>query len=159
MNDDDILTDTITITSGGSGYSSYNYDYTTTGGIGTITLGGAGASGSSGAGMAYTTITPTYTGTSTASTYTVSNGTWGAVSPIVTSSTGAGITVKGDAEFDGSIKWKGKDLGEALEKIEKRLSILTPDPKKLEKYEALQKAYNHYKMLEALCEADDGENE
>jgi hypothetical protein len=39
-----------------------------------------------------------------------------------------------------------------LATIEKRLSILTPDPAKLEHFEALQKAYQHYKTLEALCE-------
>ena len=38
-----------------------------------------------------------------------------------------------------------------IETIEKRLAILTPDPKKLEKYEALQKAYDHYKLMEKLC--------
>jgi hypothetical protein len=47
-----------------------------------------------------------------------------------------------------------------LATIEKRLAILTPDPAKLEHFEALQKAYDHYKTLEALCEVpekkDDG---
>jgi len=38
-----------------------------------------------------------------------------------------------------------------LEGIEQRLSILVPDPKKLQQYEALQQAYEHYKTLEALC--------
>ena len=69
--------------------------------------------------------------------------------------TGSGLHVTSDAEFEGNIKWKGKDLGKMLETIEKRLSILVPDPKKLEKYEALQKAYNHYKLLEALCYSDE----
>ena len=46
-----------------------------------------------------------------------------------------------------------------LETIEKRLSILTPDPKKLAKYEALQKAYEYYKTLEAMCyDSEDDEN-
>jgi hypothetical protein len=39
-----------------------------------------------------------------------------------------------------------------LTTIEKRLAILTPDPAKLEHFAALQKAYQHYKTLEALCE-------
>ena len=64
----------------------------------------------------------------------------------------AGLHVTSDAEFDGDIKWKGRSLGDLLTTIEKRLSILTPDPKKLEHFEALQKAYKHYKTLEALCE-------
>jgi hypothetical protein len=63
-----------------------------------------------------------------------------------------GLHVSGDAEFHGNIKWKGRDLGKLLETIEKRLNILVPDPEKLEHFEALQKAYEHYKTLEALCE-------
>ena len=57
-----------------------------------------------------------------------------------------------DATFNGDIKWKGRSLGDMIEKIEKRLSILTPDPAKLEHFEALRKAYDHYKMLEKLCD-------
>lgn len=49
----------------------------------------------------------------------------------------------------------GVSLEEALSKIEERLLILTPNPKLLEKYEALKKAYEHYKFLEKLLvEAD-----
>ena len=46
-----------------------------------------------------------------------------------------------------------------METLERRLAILVPDPKKLEQYEALQKAYKHYKMLEALCEERKDEDE
>ena len=42
--------------------------------------------------------------------------------------------------------------GKALEDIQKRLAILVPDPAKLEHFAALKKAYDHYKLLEALCE-------
>ena len=64
-----------------------------------------------------------------------------------------------DDDFNGDIKWKGRSLGDMLETIEKRLSILTPDPKKLAKYEALQKAYEYYKNLEAMCyDSEDDEN-
>lgn len=69
--------------------------------------------------------------------------------------TGAGLHVTSDAEFDGNIKWKGRDLGKMLETIERRLAILQPSPKKLKKFEALQKAYDHYKLLEALCQSED----
>lgn len=98
------------------------------------------------------------------SQYTIStgagaNGTWNASPYIYTTNntsavnvSSAGLHVTSDAEFDGDIKWKGRSLGDLLTTIEKRLSILTPDPKKLEHFEALQKAYTHYKTLEALCE-------
>lgn len=62
----------------------------------------------------------------------------------------AQLHVKGDAEFEGDIKFKGKSLQELFSKIEDRLAILQPDPKKLEKYEALRKAYEHYKLMEKL---------
>lgn len=69
----------------------------------------------------------------------------------------ASLHVTGPARFDDKIIVNGKDLQAMLEKIEKRLSILVPNPKKLAKYEALQKAFDHYKLLEALCEEDDND--
>jgi hypothetical protein len=63
-----------------------------------------------------------------------------------------GLKVTGDAEFDSDVKIKGVSIAKTLEDIQKRLAILVPDPKKLEHFEALQKAYQHYKTLEALCE-------
>lgn len=102
------------------------------------------------------------TTTTSGSTYTISNGTWstGSLTTPYITTTNPGILVDGDAEFKGNIKIKGKDLGDWMETLEKRLAILVPDPKKLEQYEALRKAYNHYKMLEALCEErkDDDES-
>ena len=38
-----------------------------------------------------------------------------------------------------------------MEKVEQRLAILTPDIEKLEHFQALREAYEHYKTLEALC--------
>jgi hypothetical protein len=59
------------------------------------------------------------------------------------------------------IKIDGKSLKEFMTKMEQRLSILVPDPEKLEKFEALKKAYEHYKTMEALCfpEEKDKKNE
>ena len=69
------------------------------------------------------------------------------------------LNVKGDAEFEGKVKINGQDLAEFMDTISKRLSILVPDPEKLEHFAALKKAYEHYKTLEALCQVPkkDGE--
>lgn len=67
----------------------------------------------------------------------------------------SGLIVNGDAEFQGDVKIKGRSIVDTLNAIEQRLSILTPDPKKLAKYEALRKAYEHYKTLEAMCYDDE----
>jgi len=64
------------------------------------------------------------------------------------------MDVKGDANFEGDIKIKGKSILQTLEQLESRLAILVPDPAKLEKYEALRKAYEHYKTLERLIGED-----
>jgi hypothetical protein len=50
------------------------------------------------------------------------------------------------------IKVDGKSLKEFMSKMEERLSILIPDPKKLEQFAALKKAYEHYKLMEQLCQ-------
>ena len=89
------------------------------------------------------------TGAMGASNISISGG-GGSTSPIYTSS-----SFSNDLDVSGDIKFNGRSLTESLETIEKRLAILVPDPKKLEKYEALQKAYNHYRTLEALCDAPD----
>jgi hypothetical protein len=52
---------------------------------------------------------------------------------------------------DADIRFGNVSLRSFLERIEQRLAILVPDPKKLERYEALRQAYEHYKTLEALC--------
>jgi hypothetical protein len=93
------------------------------------------------------------TGITTGATYTINTGagSWGTT----VSTNHPSLHVTGDAEFEGNVKIKGKDLAKSLEAIEKRLAILVPDPNKLEKFEALQKAYAHYKLLEALCNGDD----
>lgn len=62
---------------------------------------------------------------------------------------------------DADIKLGNKSLKEFMNKMEQRLAILQPDPKKLEKFDALKKAYEHYKTVEAMCfdETDNDDEE
>jgi hypothetical protein len=136
---DDIENDTITIdntiTNGTGGYVTIN-TMNTSNNIWQVPANGSGGSGS------YTYAT---------------NNTW--TTPYITNSSNSGLHVSSDAEFEGDIKWKGRSLGKLLEKIEDRLAILQePDPEKLEKFAALKKAYDNYKLLEKLI-GDDEPNE
>jgi hypothetical protein len=80
-------------------------------------------------------------------------------SPWITTNGSSGLHVTSDAEFEGDIKWKGRSLVKLLEKIENRLAILQePDPEKLEKFAALKKAYDNYKLLEKLIGDDTNDN-
>jgi len=106
--------------------------------------GGSGGSGSY-------TIATSGTSSSSPTIYYTNNTTTG--NPYIATNNGStsGISVKGDAEFDGNVKIKGRDISKLFEKIEDRLAILMePDPAKLEKFVALKKAYDHYKLLEKL---------
>ena len=109
----------------------------------------------------YSTTTGTITISSTASSYaysTMAASGFYSTGLVYTSVTQPGLTVSGDSTFDGDITIKGRSLEKLLNTIERRLAILQPNPKKLKKFEALQKAYDHYKVLEALCQEDDTED-
>jgi len=128
---------TITVGSGATGSTTYTTAGATVGGITTIPIGNV----TIGSGN---------------SPYTYSSGTTWTTSPIYTTgSNGSSIKVTGDAEFDGDVKIKGHSLMKLLEKMEDRLAILIdPDPEKLEKFAALKKAYENYKLLEKLCQEE-----
>lgn len=112
-------------------YGNVTYTLSTPSTSGSVlTLGGTGAS-------SWTTASPyVYTTNGTA---TATNG------------TSSAIKIQGDAEIAGDLKVKGVNISDVLAKIQDRLAILVPDPERLEKYEALRQAYEHYKILEALC--------
>jgi hypothetical protein len=89
--------------------------------------------------------------------YTTGTGnyTWNtATSPSVNITSG-GI----DMAADTDITVGGKSLKEFMNKMEERLAILVPNPKKLEQFEALKKAYEHYKLMESLCQESPKEEE
>lgn len=144
MDDKDVTEDTESHTIDISGYS-YNTNYasmnSTPWPTGNVTI---------------TSSTPLNTGAMGAGSILTSNGyngtSWASVN---IPSTSPGLSVKGDSTFDGDIKIKGRSLEKLLTTIEDRLAILQdPDPKKLEKYAALKKAYDHYKTLERLIGED-----
>lgn len=128
--------------------------------VNTINVGAGGSGGSSGAGSSVwiTSSSSTYsTGSITVpASYSITTGgtsyTTSAWSSMSSNGTQPNLTVTGNAEIEGNLKVAGRDIAKSLEAIEKRLAILVPDPEKLEHFEALKKAYDHYKLLEALCE-------
>jgi len=70
-----------------------------------------------------------------------------------TSPAGLDLSMTGSGIEDYDWKLEPTDLDhvkERLKTIEDRLAILVPDPEKLEKWEALKEAYDHYKSLEGL---------
>ena len=110
---------------------------------------------------------PTYTVTSTDNTGSISpglywgmNGTSGGAGQVLTSNgtgstifadpnlKGASIQVKGNAEFDGEVTIKGKNLNETLDRIEERLAILHPNPELEDKWDELKELGKRYKELE-----------
>jgi hypothetical protein len=72
---------------------------------------------------------------------------------ITNTSPSVNITSDGiDMAAGTDITVDGKSLKEFMNKMEERLAILVPDPKKLEQFSALKKAYEHYKLMEKLCQ-------
>jgi hypothetical protein len=79
---------------------------------------------------------------------------------VATTSPGVNISNTGiDMAAGTDITVAGKSLKEFMNKMEERLAILVPDPAKLEKFEALKKAYEHYKLMESLCQEQPKEEE
>lgn len=73
-------------------------------------------------------------------------------------------TTQSDITSDITIRVDGRDrnvseLFNAMDTIEKRLGILRPDPKLLDKYELLQSLYEQYKAAEAMLYEGNNEEE
>ncbi len=151
-NESDSLTVTDTLTDT-MNYNSYDYALSSQG-IDTITLDDLNISSSTitlpstyitnntgigigGSGGIYNTTTSGYTWTQP---YT----------PTV-NITNDGVAVQQGAD----IKIGNRSMKEFMIKVEERLAILVPDPERLEKFESLKRAYEHYKTMEALCFPDE----
>ena len=61
---------------------------------------------------------------------------------------GATLSVKGNADFEGEVTIKGKNLTEMFEKIEERLAILHPNPELEDRWDELKDLAKRYKELE-----------
>lgn len=102
-----------------------------------------GATGITNPGVVTASITiPNGGYTTTASNITMSGNTYPSVNI-----TQDGITLPADAD----ITIGNMSLKDLMQSLSDRLAILQPDPEKLQQFEALKQAYEHYKTLEALC--------
>jgi len=127
-----------------SGYYGYGGQGTTVSGVTTAQIGALTTSqiGSLSASNSVTWNTGTnYTISGAGNSYSFSN----SPSTVQISTNGIEMAAGTDLKIDG------QSLKEFMKKMEQRLAILVPDPKKLEKFEALKKAYEHYKTMESLC--------
>jgi hypothetical protein len=129
------------------------------GGVDTITIDTSTMYGSGTITLPSTTISNGgYTIGSAGSTlYTTGTGnyTWNTATSPTVNITGTGI----DMAAGTDISIDGKSLKTFMNKMEERLAILVPDPKKLEQFAALKKAYEHYKLMESLCQEQPKEEE
>lgn len=139
----DIITigdDTINLGSGTFDYQLNQNTLWPAATISSVTGIGAGA-----VGAGYTFTSPNTTGGYGQILTTGTNGlNWADYSNV---SQGA-LQVRGDAEFDGDVKIKGKSITEMFAKIEERLGILHPNEKLEEKWEELRELRNRYVELE-----------
>ena len=137
-----------------------NYDTISYSGanISTISLPTSGGGGAIGAGPYTFTTSGTGSGGGGGSGYTIStsagNYVWNTTTTAVDPSVHIGHHGI-DMPADADIKIGNRSLKEFMTKMEERMAILIPDPKKLEKFEALKKAYEHYKLMERLCQTDE----
>ena len=77
--------------------------------------------------------------------------------PYITTGTG-GLSNYGTVHISGTnptiatdkVKIDLNELGELIKVLKERFLIITPDFEKHEKYQALKKAYDHYKLIESM---------
>ena len=156
MSDEKIEDNDIVLDLGDSVYTGESYQLSSSG-VDTITIDPLWNN------MATSITIPTSSTTSfTSGNYTIagSNGyTWSNSGLGINNNANVVITQGGMEIKDGDIKIGERSLTKFMEQMEQRLSILVPDPEKLEQFEALKKAYEHYKTLEALCFPDNKEKD
>ena len=98
------------------------------------------------------TITTT-NNTSSGSLYWGLNGTsanpgWGNITLAEPALNGATLKVNGNADFEGEVTIKGKNIADMFSKIEERLAILHPNPELEDRWDELKELGKRYKELE-----------
>ena len=73
---------------------------------------------------------------------------WGNITLAEPALNGATLKVNGNADFDGEVTIKGRNLTDMLDKIEERLAILHPNPELEDKWDELKELGKRYKELE-----------
>jgi len=133
----------------GYGAVPLNYDnmiYSYSGGVDTITIDTSNMYSSNTITLPTTNISNYAIGSASSSNYYTTGTSGHNTSSVNISSDGIDMAAGTDIKVDG------KSLKEFMNKMEERLAILVPDPKKLEQFAALKKAYEHYKLMEQLCQ-------
>jgi hypothetical protein len=95
--------------------------------------------------------TVTSTGSSSSGQYLQSNGinsTWTSPTWSVSDYANSSLQVRGDANFEGDVKIKGKSIIDLINNIEQRLAILHPNTELENKWEDLKKLGDMYRQLE-----------
>ena len=139
------------------GYGAVPPDYgniSYSGGVDTITLDSSSMYSSNTITLPSSSYTIGPTGSS-GQFYTTGTGGHNWNNPPTVNITGTGI----DMAAGTDISIDGKSLKTFMNKMEERLAILIPDPTKLEQFAALKKAYEHYKLMEKLCQESPKEEE
>jgi acyl-[acyl carrier protein]--UDP-N-acetylglucosamine O-acyltransferase len=72
------------------------------------------------------------------------------------------LSIMAEGDGDAMIKTKKNtinldEMARMMETVKERLLILTPAFEKHEQYPALKEAYDHYKLIEALCKEENNE--
>jgi hypothetical protein len=95
--------------------------------------------------------TITSAGSSSSGQYLQSNGinsTWTSPTWTVGDYANSSLQVRGDANFEGDVKIKGKSIVDLINNIEQRLAILHPNTELENKWEDLKKLGDMYRQLE-----------
>jgi len=61
------------------------------------------------------------------------------------------LSVKGDADFGGDVRVKGRSLAEFMQQVEQRLNMLRPNPEMEAEWDELRELGERYREMERQC--------